>query len=93
MKFVSQLYTGRYLLLTEPKLAVDRVQVEYRFPFATVAAPWSEDYPFHYLNVVTQKQGLSTSVVDTADARLNDIHGLPVGGRDVRNSSNSFALR
>ena len=23
----------------------------------------------------------------------NDIHGLPVGGCDVRNSSNSFALR
>ena len=32
------------------------------------------------------------SVLDTADARPNDIHGLRVGGRDVRNSSNSFAL-
>ena len=23
----------------------------------------------------------------------NDIHGLPVGGHDIRNSSNSFALQ
>ena len=27
------------------------------------------------------------------DASPNDIQGLPVGGCDVRNSSNSFALR
>ena len=32
-------------------------------------------------------------VLNAADARPNDIHGLPVGGRDVRTSSNSFALR
>ena len=33
------------------------------------------------------------SQLHNADARPNDIHGLPVGGRGVRNSSNSFALR
>ena len=33
------------------------------------------------------------SVLNAADAHPNDIHGLPVGGGDVRNSSNSFALR
>ena len=32
-------------------------------------------------------------MLNAADARLNDIQGLPVGGRDVRYSSNSFALR
>ena len=37
--------------------------------------------------------GPSTSVLDPADARPNDFHGLPVGGRNVRNSSNTFALR
>ena len=31
-------YTQRFLLLTEPKLTVDCVQVEYRLSFATVAA-------------------------------------------------------
>ena len=31
--------------------------------------------------------------VSKSDACTNDIHGLPVGGCDVRNSSNSFALR
>ena len=30
---------------------------------------------------------------NASDACPNDIHGLPVGGCDVRNSSNSFALR
>ena len=30
---------------------------------------------------------------NASDACPNDIHGLPVGGSDVRNSSNSFALR
>ena len=36
MKFVSQLYTGRFLLLeTKPKLTVDRVQVEERLTFAS----------------------------------------------------------
>ena len=33
------------------------------------------------------------SVSNTSDACPNYIHGLPVGGCDVRNSSNSFALR
>ena len=33
------------------------------------------------------------SVLTASDASPNDIHGLPVGGRDVTNSSNSFALR
>ena len=32
------------------------------------------------------------SILNAADARPDDIHILPVGGRDVRNSSNSFAL-
>ena len=31
--------------------------------------------------------------LNAPDACRNDIHGLPVGGCDVRNSSNSFALR
>ena len=30
---------------------------------------------------------------NASDACPNDIHGLPVGGCDVRNSSNYFALR
>ena len=30
---------------------------------------------------------------NASDACPNDIHGLPVGGCDVRNSSNSFVLR
>ena len=30
--------------------------------------------------------------LNTSDTFPNDIHGLPVGGCDVRNSSNSFAL-
>ena len=30
-------------------------------------------------------------VLNTTDARPYDIHRLPVGGHDVRNSSNSFA--
>ena len=33
------------------------------------------------------------SISNASDACPNDIHGLPVGGCDVRNSSNSFALR
>ena len=33
------------------------------------------------------------SVSKCFDACPNDIHGLPVGGCDVRNSSNSFASR
>ena len=33
------------------------------------------------------------SFSNTSDACPNDIHGLTVGGCDVRNSSNSFALR
>ena len=48
--------------------------------------------PFHYKNVVILQPGQSKSVLDAADARPNDIHGLPVGGRDVRSNSNSFAL-
>ena len=44
-------------------------------------------------NVVILQPGTSTNVLNAADARPNDIHRLPVGGRDVRNSSNSFALR
>ena len=32
-------------------------------------------------------------VLNASDARPNDIHGFPVGGRDVRNSSNSFVFR
>ena len=34
-------------------------------------------------------------VVNATDVPVspNDIHGRPVGGRDVRNSSNSFALQ
>ena len=35
----------------------------------------------------------TTGVQNATDARCNDIHGLLVGGRDVRNSSNSFALQ
>ena len=31
--------------------------------------------------------------LNASDACPNDIHGLPVGGCDVKNSSNSFALR
>ena len=31
--------------------------------------------------------------LNASDACPNDIHGFPVGGCDVRNSSNSFALR
>ena len=49
-------------------------------------------YPFHYQNVVILQPGPSTSVLD-ADARPNDIHGLPVGGCDVRSNLNSFTLR
>ena len=49
--------------------------------------------PFHYQSVVILQPGPSMSVLDSADARPNDIHGLLVGGRDVRNTSNSFALR
>ena len=30
--------------------------------------------------------------LNASDACPNDIHGLPVGSCDVRNSSNSFAL-
>ena len=30
MKFVSQLYMGGFYFLTEPKVTVDRVKVEYR---------------------------------------------------------------
>ena len=33
------------------------------------------------------------SILNAADALPNDIHILPVGGSDVRNSSYSFALR
>ena len=33
------------------------------------------------------------SVLNAANAHPNDIHRLPVGGGEVRNSSNSFALR
>ena len=50
----------------------------------------SEREPFHYQIVVILQPGQSTSVLDVADTRRNDVHGLPVG---VRNSSNSFALR
>ena len=32
------------------------------------------------------------SILNAADAHPIDIHGFPVGGRDVRNSSNSFTL-
>ena len=53
--------------------------------------PTRFSYPFHYQNVVIPLQGPSTSVLNAADP--NDIHGPPVGGRDVRNNSNSFALR
>ena len=35
----------------------------------------------------------SKDVLNASDARPNDIYGLPVGGRDVRNSSYSYALR
>ena len=52
-----------------------------------------EVYPFTTKNVVILQLGPSTSVPNAADARPNDFHGLPVGGGDVRNSSNSFALR
>ena len=31
--------------------------------------------------------------LNASDACPNDIHGIPVGSCDVRNSSNSFALR
>ena len=37
--------------------------------------------------------GPSTCVTDAADARPNDIHKLPVGVRDVKSSSNCFALK
>ena len=37
--------------------------------------------------------GTSMSVLNAADARPKDIHKLPAGSCDVRNSSNSFALR
>ena len=36
MKFVSQLYTGWFLLFDRAKTYSDRVQVEYRLSFATV---------------------------------------------------------
>ena len=49
--------------------------------------------PFHYQNVVILQPGTSMSVLNAADARPNDIHGLSVSGLEVRNSSNSFALR
>ena len=32
------------------------------------------------------------SILNAADAFPNNSHGLPVGGSEVRNSSNSFAL-
>ena len=38
----------------------------------------------------TQERPLA--FLNASDACPNDIHGLPVGGCDVRNSSNSFAL-
>ena len=43
--------------------------------------------------LVILQLGPSTSILNAADARPNDIHGLTVGGRDVRNSSNSLTLR
>ena len=49
-----------------------------------------KSYFGNYQNVVILQLGPSTSVLE---ARPNHIHGLPVGGRDVANSSNSFALR
>ena len=55
--------------------------------------PHSLIYPFYYQNVVILQPGPSTSVLNAADAHPNDIHGLPVGGGEVRNSSNSFTLR
>ena len=33
------------------------------------------------------------SILNASDAGSNDVHGLPVGDCDVRNSSNSFPLR
>ena len=50
-------------------------------------------YPFRYQDVVILHPGTSMSVSKASDACPNDVHGLPVGGCDVRNSSNSFALR
>ena len=49
-------------------------------------------YPFYYQNVVFLQPGPSTRVLNSADARPNDINGLPVSGRDIRNGSNSNSL-
>ena len=46
-----------------------------------------------YQNVVIIQPGQSTSVLNAADIRPNDIHGLPVAGGDVKNSSNYFSLQ
>ena len=50
-------------------------------------------YPIRYRHDVLLQPGTSTSDLNAADARPNDIQGLPVGSCDVKNSSNSFALR
>ena len=47
--------------------------------------------PFRYQNVCNFTP--RCAFPNASDACPNDIHGLPVGGCDVRNSSNSFALR
>ena len=49
--------------------------------------------PFTDKTIVILQPGPSTSILNTANACPNNIHGLPVGGRDVRNSSYCFALR
>ena len=46
-------------------------------------------YPFRYHNNVVILQPGTSIASDTCP---NDIHGLPYGGCDVRNSSKSFAL-
>ena len=45
--------------------------------------------PFHYKEVIILQPRPFTGVLNTTDERPNDIHGLPVGGHDVGNSSNS----